>query len=272
MLYQIGDFSRICRLSIKTLRYYQEYGLLPPAAIDEDTGYRFYDEKALERVHIIHELKELDFTLKDIRDMLDKCSDDADIVHQAVEKSREIDKKMAEYAAMQRKLESFIEKVRNEEDSKMTSRKEIIIKDVPDQLAASIRFQGRYGKVGQYFGKLYRECGRFCAGAPFSLYYDREYKEEAADIEACIPVSRKPASGTVACRLLQGGQAVTILHHGSYESIGESYRQLFDYMNEHRIKALSPTREVYVKGPGMIFPRSPKKFITEIQILVDCSG
>ncbi|MEN8905119.1 MAG: MerR family DNA-binding transcriptional regulator, partial [Clostridiales bacterium] len=45
MKYQIGDFSKISRLSIKTLRYYHEIGLLCPVIVDKNTGYRYYNEK-----------------------------------------------------------------------------------------------------------------------------------------------------------------------------------------------------------------------------------
>lgn len=63
MRYQIGDFSLISRLSIKTLRYYHECGLLEPSFVDSESGYRFYDQNCLERVRIINELKELGFSL-----------------------------------------------------------------------------------------------------------------------------------------------------------------------------------------------------------------
>ncbi|HEX2954886.1 MAG TPA: MerR family DNA-binding transcriptional regulator, partial [Bacillota bacterium] len=49
MKYQIGDFSKITRLSVKTLRFYHEEGLLCPDFIDPDSGYRYYDESLLER-------------------------------------------------------------------------------------------------------------------------------------------------------------------------------------------------------------------------------
>ena len=50
--------------------------------------------------------------------------------------------------------------------------------------------------------------------------------------------------------------------------MGDSYKVFFDYINGNGSKVLSPSREVYLKGPGIIIPRSPKKFITEIQILI----
>jgi len=53
-LLSIGEFSKVTSLTIKTLRYYHELGLLPPAKIDEFAGYRYYSEQSFDRVHIIN--------------------------------------------------------------------------------------------------------------------------------------------------------------------------------------------------------------------------
>lgn len=145
---------------------------------------------------------------------------------------------------------------------------DILIKDIPDMLVASARFKGRYQDVGNYYKKLFRVCGRYTNGSPFSMYYDSEYKDEDADIEACVPVRTPVDTEDIKSRVVKGGKAITVIHKGSYDSIGDSYKVLFDYINGNGIRILSPSREIYLKGPGIIIPRSPKKFITEIQILI----
>ena len=45
--YTIGEFSRLSRLTVTTLRHYDEIGLLPPAEVDRATGYRYYDAEQL---------------------------------------------------------------------------------------------------------------------------------------------------------------------------------------------------------------------------------
>jgi len=59
------------------------------------------------------------------------------------------------------------------------------------------------------------------------------------------------------------------MHRGSYQDLGRSYRQLFEYMRAKDLRPRTPSREVYVKGPGMIFKGNPKKYLTEIQFLVE---
>ncbi len=269
-MYQIGDFSRISRLSIKTLRYYHECGLLEPGRIDPDTGYRYYDAKSLDRARAIQELKHLDFSIKEIKEILDNCQDDSELLDYMADKQKEIARKMADYESMEKKLAAFIKQTRQaEEVYEMNKSAVIVIKDIPDTLIASIRFRGRYQDAGVYFPRLYKLCGRHAGGSPFFLYYDTDYKEEDADIEACVPVKISVEGDGIKSRLLKGGQAVSIIHKGPYETLGDSYKKLIDYVNQTGLKILSPSREVYLKGPGMILPRSPKKFITEIQLVID---
>lgn len=273
MHYQIGEFSIISRLSIKTLRYYHECGLLEPAFIDAESGYRYYDQSCLERAKIINELKELDFPLREIKEILDHCKDDSELISYAIKKSEEIKEKIAHYSLMQKKLEVFIQQAGQDEEAKIQMSQEIIIKEIPDMLIASIRFKGKYQDITPVFGSLFKNIGRYCNGAPFSLYYDSGYKEDEADIEACVPVrtmvEMTVSNDGIKCRKLTGGKAVTTIHKGPYETIGQSYQLLFDHINENKRQIRLPNREVYLKGPGMILPRSPKKFITEIQMLLE---
>lgn len=269
MRYQIGDFSIISRLSIKTLRYYHECGLLEPAFIDESSGYRYYDQECLERVKIINKLKEMDFPLKEIKEILDHCQDDTELISYAQKKSEEIQEKIERYNQMQKKLEAFIQQTRQVGEEKTQMSSEIIIKEIPDLLIASIRFKGKYQDISQAFNSLFKKYGRYCNGAPFSLYYDNDYKEDDADIEACLPVRTAAESDGIKCRKLAGGKAVTVIHRGPYETIGQSYRLLIDHLHENNRQTQIPYREVYHKGPGLILPRSPKKFITEIQMLLE---
>jgi effector-binding domain-containing protein len=266
MQYQIGDFSRISRLSVKTLRFYHECGLLEPKYIEKDSGYRFYDGESLERARIINSLKELDFALKDIKEMLDHCGEDSELLSHMVEKHRDISRKITDFQEMQRKLEVFIQQTTQEEVEMKESNNEITIKTVPEKLIASVRFKGRYQEIGNYLKKLYKACGRYVNGNPFSLYYDNEYKDEDADMEICLPVKSPVGDDEVGNRVLAASRVVAVIHIGPYETIGESYKVIFDNINSNKLQVCGPVREVYLKGPGLILPRSPKKFATEIQM------
>ena len=69
---RIGDFSKLSQVSIKTLRYYDETGLLKPISIDRETGYRSYSVSQLSRLNRILALKDLGFSLQQIGQVLNE--------------------------------------------------------------------------------------------------------------------------------------------------------------------------------------------------------
>ena len=143
-------------------------------------------------------------------------------------------------------------------------------KDLPAMLIAGVRMKGKYSDCGKGFAKLGRSVGRCTCGKPMNLYYDGEYRENDADMEPCFPVNQtaKQSPG-ISIRELLGGRYVTLLHQGPYDELGRSYEKLFAYAQQKGYKTRLPSREVYLKGPGMIFRGNPKKYLTEIQIPIE---
>ena len=70
MKLHIREFAKLTGVSVRTLHYYDEIGLLKPSSVDEQNGYRFYDESALTLMQEILFYRELDFPLKEIRIIL----------------------------------------------------------------------------------------------------------------------------------------------------------------------------------------------------------
>ena len=70
MKMQIKEFAEFTGVSVRTLHYYDEIGLLTPAFVDRSTGYRFYNEQSLLRMQEILFYRELDFSLKSIGEIL----------------------------------------------------------------------------------------------------------------------------------------------------------------------------------------------------------
>jgi effector-binding domain-containing protein len=67
-------------------------------------------------------------------------------------------------------------------------------------------------------------------------------------------------------RELPASRVVTLVHRGPYEELRNSYARILKYAKERGYCIESPTREVYIKGPGMIFRGNAKKYLTEIQL------
>jgi DNA-binding transcriptional MerR regulator len=266
-MYSIGEFSKITGLSVKTLRFYQEQGLLEPTYVDEQSGYRYYAADKLEPARWIAQLRALEFSLDDIREILATLADTGDITARLDQHRQTLARQAKHYRQLQRQLDRFI--AQQQEFPVMSVKSyQVEEKQVPAMLVAGIRMQGKYMECGKGFGQLGRKCGRHICGAPLMLIYDNEYKEHDADFEPCMPIRKAIASPGVDVRELPGGACIALLHEGPYEELGRSYQQLLDYVHEQQHEILLPTREVYLKGPGMIFRGNPKKYLTEIQMLI----
>jgi len=70
----------------------------------------------------------------------------------------------------------------------------------------------------------------------------------------------------VTVRTLPGGRGLALMHRGPYDQLGRSYAKILQQANERKPALALPTREVYVKGPGLIFKGNPKNYLTEIQL------
>jgi DNA-binding transcriptional MerR regulator len=210
-VFGIGEFSKITGLTVKTLRFYHEQGLIVPSWVDDQTGYRYYDSSKIELARVVVQLRELEFPLADIAEMLRQYDDEGDLL---------------DYLDRQRQ---FIE----------------------ERLSHSRR-----------------RFGRHLCGPPLLLHYDCEYHEDDADFEACMPIRQGTTKDGIEVRDLPGGPCVSLAHQGPYEELGRSYAVVLKYAHDHGREIEIPTREVYLKGPGMIFKGNPKKYLTEIQLMV----
>lgn len=272
VMYTIGEFSRITGLSVKTLRFYHEEGILLPSRVDAESGYRYYKPELVEMARVIGALRELEIPLLDIIEIMASHEDEADILGYLRSHLQTIQAKMARHRDIARKLEQIIQKEQEARLAMQNSPFEVQIKELPEQLIAGIRMTGKYSDCGQGFAKLGRALGFRIRGKAMMLIHDTEYKELDADFEPCMPVSgAKPADAAagIQVRKLPGGKAVCLLHQGPYSELGRSYAVITDYLKANNLRTQTPSREVYLKGPGMIFKGNPKKYLTEIQFMIE---
>lgn len=264
MEYLISDFSIISRLGVKTLRYYHDIGLLHPSRVDKLTGYRYYDESNLVQVRAIQHLKDLNFTLSEIHDILFQKTEEMTLINSIQTKLAEMDGKISEYQQIRERLAAFVKT----ESVPLIFPEKVTEKEVTEQLIASIRFIGCCNDLDENIRRLLSICERSFSGVPFSLYYDDHPQEDNADIEICVPVSEPVNVKDVQTRVLPGGHSITILHHGNYDQIWVSYQAVVDYLNQHKLKPIYPSRELYLKGGNSSLGAQSQEYLTEIQFLI----
>ncbi len=265
----IGEFSKATNLTVKTIRLYHEKGLLPPARVDPASGYRYYDRTSLERAAAIVELRRLDFSLVECKEILDSCGEEGDLLAFLEKQKGAIEAKLRRSRGILDSLEAIIRKDREAIMTEKTASTEVLEKALEPMLVAGMRKKGTYKETGQRIGRVARAAGRHICGKPLNLYYDGEYREDDADFESCFPVRKAVASEGITSHELPGGRCLSLIHRGPYEELGRSYAAIFEELHRRNLKAVLPIREIYLKGPGMIFRGNPKKYLTEIQVMLE---
>lgn len=265
-MFSIGEFSRISGLTVKTLRFYHEQGILIPTRVDAGSGYRFYAESKVENARVVSALRELGFTVAEVKEILSRHSDDADLISFLEARRAEIQKRIRSEREVVRQIDSIISRERKA-ISMSDDEFQVERKTVDTLLVASLRMKGRYSECGQAFGRIGRSYGRHINGKAMLLCHDGEFREEA-DFQVVMPIRKGAPSDGIDVVSLEGGECLSLIHRGPYEDIGRTYQKVIGYAKNEGVDFSCPTREVYHKGPGMIFRGNPQNYLTEIQLML----
>ncbi len=269
-MFKIGDFSNLSRISVKTLRYYDEIGLLKPVEIDRFTGYRYYSAEQLPRLNRIVALKELGFSLEEIGSLLSDSLSLADIRGIMRDRKEGLARQLNDTEIMLAKLEEWLKKMEKEGNM---PKYDVIIKEVAAQKVASLRDTvPTYQDVTPLFTELCEYLINKKAqwiGPPLALYHDCEFKERDVDVELAVPITGTLAeTARIKIRELPAiPKAASLIHHGPYEQLHEAYKALMNWVAAKNYRIVGPDREVYLTSPEEC--KSPDDYITELQVPIE---
>lgn len=262
-LLSIGQFSALCRLSQKALRLYDERGLLRPAHVDPDSGYRRYSLSQAVEAERIRLLRALEVPLDEIGEILRAGGEQARalILHHRARLAA----RLAEYDRMIATLDGL--------SAATLSTYAVRERQLAPQQILAVAWCGPLSEIaaaaGAGFGAIVehlRRCRASPAGPPLALVdVEDGFREEAVSIEWCLPVDR-PLSGhgRVSGRELPGGPAACTLNPGPFDSVGPAYAALYAWLKEQGRERTGPAREVYLVGPRQT--ADPREFRTEVQL------
>ena len=269
---KIGDFSKLAQVSVKTLRHYGRLGLLKPAWIDRYTGYRYYELDQLPRLNRILALKDLGFSLEQIRHILRADLAATELRGMLRLKQAELEQQVFAEQARLARVEARLHQIEREGT---LPQYEVVLRQVEPRLVVGIRDRvPSYRDVGQLFVELCEALhgagmAAEAMGPYVGIYYDTEYRERDVDVEAAVPIPQ-PMSCTARAivHVLHGAPTVACLvHEGPHETLIEAYNALTAWTQANGYRIVAPNREVYLQGasPGV----DPDRYVTEIQIPVE---
>jgi len=248
---KIGDLSRLLQVSVRTLRYYEEIGLLKPCEVDDWTGYRYYHIDQMQTVGMIRSFKEAGFALDEIRELIE----DGNLIPETEllkKKIEECDKQMERLNARKQRLQLMIDRER-----RINTMSRFSIQSLPAQTVASHRaILQSYDEIEGLFHNVINPelekigCVRIPNNCTFTIFHDEEYVPSHIDVEFCQEV-------------VKAGQDTNIIHFkqmpaipmalcmaiwGNHESMLEAYRELYDYMEQNGYEVDGKLRFCSVNG------------------------
>lgn len=259
--YSIGKVSSLCNVSIKTLRYYDEIGLLIPDYRKDDSNYRYYTHEQILTLFIIRRLRNLGVPLKEIKDII--CQKDAESMERCIrqrleEISRSIEALNDQYAEGQLLLER-LEKGHDllETEHPGWSTEGIRVEEIPlSPVLFTRRIKKNYKNsdvsVDRWF-ELFEMVShhKLKATGPVILTYHNnpleQFYQNDCDLEISIQVN-EPADSP-ASKDFGGFLAVTALHIGRNEDIIQTHIKAIKWLNQHGYTIAGPISEEYIISP-----------------------
>jgi DNA-binding transcriptional MerR regulator len=232
-LIPIGEFASASRLSAKALRLYGETGLLPPAWVDPDSGYRYYRLEQLHGATLIALLRRAGMPLAEIRTFLREPS---------LERVEAYEREVADEAAERRQVLRYVKRILKEE-----TMYDVHTQRVDEQPYVSRTRHVLVPELEPFIVHAFRELGRDGATGPgFVLYHGPVNAEEDGPVEVCVPTpdgDKRLSAGEIVFTEIRGEQCQFPQILGAYEAV---YR----WVKEQGRTASGPAREIYLRGPG----------------------
>jgi DNA-binding transcriptional MerR regulator len=270
-MYRIGTVARLAQVSVRTLRHYDEIGLLTPAEVDPATGYRWYSPEQLRRLHRILVLRDLGVPLAEVGAIVD---DDVSVEElRGILRLRRADAQ-ARVSAQTEQLARVEARLAQLEGAHVDDF-EVIVKGIDAQHVVALRediagVDEIVAATGRMYPRLHAALashGAAFGGVSLALYDDSGDVTRPMRLTTALPVPDDVEidDGDVwTLDLPAVGRAATTVVVGPPDRFAAGFEALHVWTASTGERELGSEREVYVDCDG---PR--ESWVTELQVLLD---
>ncbi len=265
-MFSIGDFARHGRVSVRMLRHYDAIGLLHPAQVDEQTGYRWYQAAQLARLNRIVALKDLGFTLRQVQEIVDDAVNAQQLRGMLRLRRAQLEERLASDAARLVQVEARLRLI--EEEGAMPSN-DVQVKTIPairvaeiSGVAAGFEPDSITPVIQPLYDQLIMALARdgIEPAGPAIAYY-QDAPGGGVFVHASIPVNAEPRAGhDFSIVDLPQIEAATIVHRGSMDTVLNSIQTLSRWIEVNGYQSTGYNRECYLE-----FSDDVSKWVTELQ-------
>ena len=268
-MFAIGEFARHGRVSVRMLRHYDAIGLLRPAQVDPATGHRAYQAAQLAELNRIVALKDLGFTLEQVRVMLDEEVSVEQVRGMLALRRADLEAAVAANAQRLAQVEARLRAI--ELDGGLPAH-EVVVKRLPAARMAELSTtvdSFHPDDIGPVVHPLCAELGRRLAAAEvtpvgrLTCYYDNALGGDGAvAVHAAVPIATEHGTDLNGLSVtdLPPADHATLLHRGAMDAVLPAWQALARWVDAHGHPSTGPARELYLECPD-----DPTQWVTELQ-------
>lgn len=264
-MFTIGEMAKMFGLNPKTLRYYDQEGLVKPEYTDPESGYRYYSTAQFERLNTIKYLRALDMPLAKIKSFFDNREIDQ-MIGILKEQQQEVRRRQKELWEIEHKINSRLEQLTDAAMTRYGCIREINLKErriavlnagIPatDDLEYPLR---------QLEKKSRLKAAMFLGKVGISISRENLLSRSFGEFSSVFVILEDADSYEGETELLPQGTYGVLRYCGTHTSAPAYYNQLLDYIEEKGYVPGSGSVEITLVDSGMTNDTS--RFVTEIQV------
>ncbi len=257
----IGQMSKACSVTVKTLHHYDKIGLLKASEVDEFTGYRYYSEDQISTMLLIDRYKRYGFSLSDIQDLL-KQTDPRELRRQLKFQRIRLERQREYISVTMGEIDRHMEEFERTGDiMSYQNQYQVIVKESERLVLATARNTMSVDEFGHYYGGIYERIAKTHltpSGVTLAIYHDDEFDPAASDIELGVEILEEDKAD----RILEPVQCAVTMHQGPYSSLPDAYGKVVAWMKAEGWQIAGCPFEIYRKTGFDKLP--PEEWETEI--------
>ena len=263
----IGEFSNICKVSTKTLRYYAEIGLILPEEINPENGYRYYSACQLETMLMINRLKSYNFSLDEIKAILkNEDLQEETLYHAIFDKEKQLELRIQSDQKIRKQMQEDMAVLKQGKSimSYLDDINVLLTEVMPMNILSIRRMVHAYEYADAYsacFGSLFQTIQTqhlTVLNPPMVLFHSEEFSAQGMDTEFAIPVQEQ-VFGT---RSFQPGLCLKTVLHGPYSGLASIYTKQREYAEQEGYSNHQALFEVYLNDPSQV--SDEQEYLTEV--------
>jgi DNA-binding transcriptional MerR regulator len=275
-MFKIGDFSRIARVSCRLLRYYDELGLLRPALVDRDSGYRYYSASQLQQLNRILVLKELGLSLEQVAKATGKTLSASELRAMLLIRRSDVEQALAVESDRLRQIETRIAQIDREGQ---LSSDDVLMRSEPARYVLTRRqtvrsFAEGRGAITQLIKSVPRQWSRTGLGTLIAIAHSDEFEPDSIDIEYGFVLDREndditSAAGAMSLsprELAPVTQMAVCIRVGLPEHAHLITAKIGQFVESSGYALAGPSREVFLQRPD---PNDLEHSVVEMQYPVE---